>query len=55
MIVMFRRHWPRAGEFVSKTYGAKVWAVVLDKLGLSQHWSKTWLPTCPNPDKLMIE
>ena len=43
------------GEFVSGAYGDAAWSSVLHELGLAHQWSEAWLPTCPNPDRLMIE
>ena len=43
------------GDFIGRTYGEAAWSSVLHKLGLAHHWSEAWLPTCPNPDRLMTE
>ena len=43
------------GDFIGRTYGDTAWSSVLHKLGLAHHWSEAWLPTCPNPDRLMTE
>ncbi|GAX77145.1 hypothetical protein CEUSTIGMA_g4591.t1 [Chlamydomonas eustigma] len=41
------------GEFVSCTYGARVWADIMKQLDIVDEWHHEWLTTSQNPESLM--